>query len=59
MIARAKCAYGLGEAAGLTQAIGLGWQAMPGLEQTGCSSLSSREQFTQPSLQRLQFGGPF
>lgn len=53
------CAYGLAEAAGLRQTIALGWQAMPGLEQTGCSSLSSREQFTQPSVHRLQFGGPF
>lgn len=51
--------YGLGAEARLRQVIALGWQAMPMLEQTGSALLSSRAQFTQPSLHRLQFGGPF
>jgi hypothetical protein len=49
----------LGEEARLKQAIAFGWQAMPILEQTASAPLSSREQFTQPSVHRLQFGGPF
>src|SRR4051812_30465548 len=44
--------------AGLRQRITLGWQANPMLEQTGAWSAASREQLTQSSVHRLQFGGP-
>jgi hypothetical protein len=40
------------------QRIALGWQATPMLEQTAGSPLAPREQLTQSSVHRLQFGGP-
>ena len=45
--------------AGSEQRIALGWQATPILEQTGASVSASRVQLTQPSVHRLQLGGPF
>jgi hypothetical protein len=36
-----------------------GWQAKPMLEQAAGASWASREQLTQLSVHRLQFGGPF
>jgi hypothetical protein len=41
------------------QRIALGWQATPILEHAGPSPSAPREQLTQSSVHRLQFGGPF